>query len=111
MVLQANAVELEKPVHTFELCTGLMIPLFAGRVTEKVMFGPESVTLGTAKEVAKAGDLAYYLVAQSDFHPAFRHIPVKLRMQMGSQGDTTLKGTAEWFERHTSHIQEVAFNR
>lgn len=111
MVLQANAVELKKPLGTFELCSGLMTPLYAGRVTEKVVYGPESVTLGTSKEVAKAGDLAYYLVAQSNLHPAFRHIPVVMRMKMGGGDDTTVQGTAEWFEKHTSHLQEVAFNR
>ena len=36
---------------TFDFCCGLLVPLYAARATEVVLFGREGATLGTASEV------------------------------------------------------------
>lgn len=108
---QANNVRLDHRLGVFELCCALLIPLYAGRVTEELLYGPDSVTLSTAKEVSKAGELAYYLVAKSNQHPAFRQIPIRMRMKLGGEADPTLRSTAEWFERHITHLQETSYKR
>ncbi|GMH32625.1 hypothetical protein BSKO_00459 [Bryopsis sp. KO-2023] len=108
---QVNATDFKRPLGTFEFCCGMLIPLYAGRVTEEVLHGPDSVTLGTAEEIARAGDLAYYLVARSNLHPSFRQMAVKLVMKMGGHEDPTLRSTSEWFEKHCSRLQETAYRR
>ncbi|CAD7700913.1 unnamed protein product [Ostreobium quekettii] len=108
---KVNAVEVEEPAGTFEFCAGLLCPFYAGRATEEVIFGHSSMTLSTAKEISRAGDLAHYLVAKSNLHPAFRHLAVKLDMRMGGRPDPTLQNTAPWFERHTTQMLNVAYSR
>lgn len=69
---EVNAVKLDRKLSTFEICVGLLIPLYSGRVTEEILFGSESVTLSSSEDISIAGDLAQYLVTQSNLHPAFR---------------------------------------
>ena len=39
------------PMSTFDFCCGLLVPLYAARATELILFGREGATLATAKEV------------------------------------------------------------
>lgn len=41
-----------EPQGDFELCCGLLVPLYAARATEEVFYGKQGVTLGTAQEVS-----------------------------------------------------------
>jgi len=36
---------------TFDFCCGLLVPLYAARATEVVLYGREGATLSTAQEV------------------------------------------------------------
>ena len=36
---------------TFDFCCGLLVPLYAARATEVMLFGAEGATLATANEV------------------------------------------------------------
>lgn len=36
---------------TFDFCCGLLVPLYAARATEVVLYGREGATLSTAREV------------------------------------------------------------
>ena len=48
---KVNAAVQTEPQGDFALCCGMLIPLYAARATEEVFYGPQGVTLGTAKEV------------------------------------------------------------
>ena len=48
---KTNAAVQSEPQGDFELCCGLLIPLYAARATEEVFYGKQGVTLGTAQEV------------------------------------------------------------
>ena len=48
---KTNAAVQTEPQGDFELCCGLLIPLYAARATEEVFYGKRGVTLGTAQEV------------------------------------------------------------
>jgi ATP-dependent Zn protease len=53
----------------FAQCVQLMVPLYAGRATEEVLYGRQRATLSTAPEIATAGRLARWLVVQSRINP------------------------------------------
>jgi len=108
---EVNSVKLNRHPSMFEAISALLVPLFSARATEEILFGTTSVTLSSSEDIAVAGDLAYFLVAKSNLHPAFRHIPVKMTGIMGGMDDPTLKHTSHWFERYTSHLQEVAYQK
>ena len=38
------------PMGTFDFCCGLLVPLYAARATEVMLFGQEGATLATANE-------------------------------------------------------------
>lgn len=108
---EVNAVKLDRRPSMLEVCSALLLPLYAARATEEILFGTSSVTLSSSEDIAAAGDLAHFLVAKSNLHPAFRHIPMKLTGKMGGMDDPTLKHTSHWFERYSAHLQEVAYQR
>lgn len=62
----------------FALAAQLMVPLYAARATEEVLFGRERATLSTAPEIAMAGQLARWLVVQSRINPALWSVPIPL---------------------------------
>lgn len=47
-----NAVEIKEPLSTYEMMSGLLIPLYASRAAEESFFGSAGVTLSTANEVS-----------------------------------------------------------
>lgn len=51
---KTNAAVQTEPQGDFELCCGLLIPLYAARATEEVFYGKQGVTLGTAQEVCSS---------------------------------------------------------
>eukprot|EP00210_Caulerpa_lentillifera_P009379 g8941.t1 len=108
---ETNAVKLDHRLSMFELCAALMVPLFAGRVTEEVLFGPQSVTLSTTDEISVANELAHYFVARSNLHPAFRHVLLRFSTLHGGMFDPTIRDTSYWFERYTSHFIEVSYQK
>lgn len=97
-----------EPLTTFELCCGLLVPLYAARATEEVLFGKQGVTLGTSKEVSRAGDLARYLVVGSSLHPKFRDSPVLYAMRMGGRRDPTTRDLEGMFEPFIKQMLEAA---
>lgn len=62
----------------FAFAVQLMVPLYAARATEEVMFGRERATLSTAPEIATAGQLARWLVVQSRINPQLWSLPVPI---------------------------------
>lgn len=62
----------------FGMAVQLMVPLYAARATEEVLFGRDRATLSTAPEIAQAGQLARWLVVQSRINPALWSIPVPI---------------------------------
>ena len=71
---EENVVKLEREPTMIELCAGLLVPLLSTRAAEEVLFGTKNITLSSSENISVAGDLAHYLVAQSNLHPAFRYI-------------------------------------
>ena len=47
------------PLSTFDFIAGLLVPLYAARATEVVLYGREGATLSTAQEVSARHTLAY----------------------------------------------------
>lgn len=48
---KVNAVDLTEPLAPYEMMCGLLVPLYAPRAAEEVLFGRRGVTLQTAREV------------------------------------------------------------
>ena len=71
---EVNAVKLKRGATMLEVCADLLVPLLSARATEEVLFGTKSITLSSSEDVSIAGDLAHYLVAESNLHPAFRYL-------------------------------------
>ena len=59
---KVNSVEIKQPLSQYEMMTGLLLPLYAGRAVEEMFYGPQGVTLSTAAEVS------YNLLVQNIFH-------------------------------------------
>ena len=49
---QTNAAELSEPLGAFEFCCQLLLPLYAGRVTEEAEFGPGGASLMTSADLS-----------------------------------------------------------
>lgn len=109
--MPTNAAPYTQPLSTYELLKSLLMPLYAARACEEVMYGPKGVTLSTTKELAKAADLAYYLVAVSGLHPDFRDSNLMMRMWMGGNKDPTTKDLAHLFEPRMLALQREAYAR
>lgn len=62
-------------------------------------------------QVSRAGELAFWLVAQSQLHPSYRNPPFKYDMFMGGYEDPTTQGTHVRFERLTKQLQDVGYQR
>eukprot|EP00887_Chlorella_sp_A99_P003900 scaffold11.g3900.t1 len=109
---QINAVKLDRPLTQFELVCALMTPLYAARVAEEVLFGADAASLLTAREVAKAGELARWIVVDSKLHPAFQDMPVLTNMSMGREEDpTTQYWAAPRYDWYIRQLQERAYAR
>ena len=64
-----------------------------------------------ARQVARAGDLADWLVRKSTLHPAARDTPVMYDMRMGGYADPTTRKSAPRFEGLTLQLQRAAYRR
>ena len=103
----------ERPTE-FEVMRGAMLPLYAPRAFEEVAFGPKGVTLGTAKDLSRAADVALFLVARSGLHPAFRDLPPVDPGVLGAKrGDgptgQELVGANERYETHVAALIDEAY--
>jgi hypothetical protein len=49
--VHVNAVNLDEPLAPYEMLCGLLVPLYAARAAEEVLYGRRGVTLQTAREV------------------------------------------------------------
>ena len=96
---------------SYEFLKGLLVPMYAARATEEVLYGKRGVTLSTAKEIARAGDLAHWLVRTSTLHPAFRNHALHYDMIMGGQYDSVTKQMATTFEGLTLELQMEAYEK
>lgn len=56
-------------------------------------------------QVSMAGDMATWLVAHSQMHPAFSDLPVMYDMSMGGFEDPTTRNTASRFEALILQLQ------
>lgn len=56
-----------------------------------MLYGKGAVSLATSQEVAKAGELARWIVMDSKLHPATRDDPVSLDLFPGGAPDPTVK--------------------
>jgi len=106
---QINAVEPQDPPGSYEFLKGLLVPLYAARATEEVLYGKRGVTLSTAHEVSRAGNLAHWLVRSSSLHPSFRQQAVAYSMMMGGYTDPVTEGMATTFEGLTLALQREAY--
>ena len=70
--MQSNLVTLKTPLDSFEWCCHLLLPLFAGRVTEEVLYGRGGASLMTSHDLSEASNLAWWLVSRSGLHPVAR---------------------------------------
>ena len=61
--------------------------------------------------MARAGDLAQWLVQSSNLHPVFRGSALAWNMRMGGYPDPTTRGTAKQFEGFTVALQRAAYER
>ena len=70
---KVNAVELREPLAQYEMLCGLLVPLYAARATEEVLYGRSGVTLQTSREVRShaAGRLHKSLQALQQFLAIF----------------------------------------
>lgn len=96
-----------KLMGSFDFSCRLIVPLYAARCLEEVLYGPDGMTLSTSSEVAEASEIAHWLVRGSNMHPAFRDSPMKYDMIMGGSPDPTTKGLEEVFEPLTMQLLEV----
>lgn len=63
------------------------------------------------RQVARAGDLADWLVRKSLLHPAMRDLPVLYDMMMGGRPDPTTRQAQAAFEPLTLQLQRAAYRR
>ncbi|KAL4436128.1 hypothetical protein ABPG77_005576 [Micractinium sp. CCAP 211/92] len=105
----ANAVELDRPLSQLEVACGLLAPLYAARACEEVLFGPQAVSLSTSKEVARAGELARWIVMDSGLHPATRDDLVLVNMQPGGVQDPTTKWAGPVYDDLILDLQQRAY--
>ena len=47
-----SAITLDRPLTPFEVCCGLLVPLYVGRALEEAYFGKDARTLMTSDEVS-----------------------------------------------------------
>ena len=106
---RVNSISIDKPVSPFQLVCALLTPLYVPRCAEELIFGPENVSLLTAKEVSRAGELARWIVVDSKLHPRNRDSSVLSNMVLGGKDDPT----TAWLDTETDDdirvLQEVAY--
>jgi hypothetical protein len=66
----APHIRLREETGDFSFCVGLVVPMYAARAAEEVVYGRGGTTLSTAADIATAGRLTKYLCAYSDTNPA-----------------------------------------
>ncbi|KAG7666975.1 hypothetical protein KSW81_000723 [Nannochloris sp. 'desiccata'] len=98
---KVNAVKIDRPLSPYELFCALMTPLYVPRCTEEILYGSDGASLLTSKEIAKAGELAKWIVIDSQLHPVSRDTPVLTNMRMGGGNDPT----TAW--KDTLHDEEI----
>jgi cell division protease FtsH len=106
-----NAVRLDRPLTAYELCCALLTPLYVARCCEEELFGAEGVSLVTAREVARAGELARWIVVDSKLHPASRASPVLSNMRMGGGHDPTTAWMDTTHDAAVLALQRGAYKR
>lgn len=98
--VQTNAAEFTEPIGAFEFCCQLLTPLYAGRVTEEVLYGRGGASLMTSADLGQASTLAWWLLSRSGLHPATRGDPTNFFMAFNDwqQRDPTTagKGNGLW---------------
>lgn len=109
--VHVNAVTIDRPMSVYDLCCGLITPLYVPRCTEEILFGEEGVSLLTAKEVAKAGELARWIVIDSKLHPGSRDSPVLSNMRMGGADDPTTAWQDTEHDAAILALQQEAYRR
>lgn len=107
---RVNAVQLSEPISTFDLCCALLVPMYVPRAVEEVLFGPKAVSMSTSREIAKAGELATWLVAYSKLHPLFRD-GFMYNKTMGGRRDPTVQGSAVRFAPYIRRMQDHAYRQ
>ena len=55
-----SAVTLDRPLTAFEVCCGLLVPLYVGRALEEAYFGKDARTLMTSDEVGSLGSVSQH---------------------------------------------------
>ncbi|KAK9866489.1 hypothetical protein WJX84_006740 [Apatococcus fuscideae] len=109
--LKVNAVEIKEPPSLLELCAGMLMPQYAARATEEALYGRRGVTITTAKGVAIAGRLAYWLVAHSNLDPRFNRTPLGQGMRPGGRTDPVTAKSTPRFEAAVVRLQQAAYVR
>lgn len=106
-----NAVSIDEPLSSYELFCELMTPLYVPRCTEEILYGADGASLLTAKEIAKAGELAKWIVIDSQLHPSTRDSPVLTNMRMGGGNDPTTAWKDTMHDAEIKALQEGAYAR
>lgn len=108
---KTNAVSIDEPLSAYGLCCALMTPLYVPRCCEEMIFGDDGITLLTAKEIAKAGSLAKWIVIDSKLHPLTRDSPVLSNMVLGGKPDPTTKWQDTAFDECITALQRGSYRR
>ena len=61
----------------FAFCVNLLVPLYAARATEEVLYGKDAVTMQSAVDIGNAGELARWLCIHSQLNPGLFGLKVK----------------------------------
>ena len=106
---QINSVVIDKPLSPFQLACALLTPLYVPRCAEEIIFGPDSISLLTSKEMSRAGELARWIVVDSKLHPRNRDSSVLTNMSMGGEDDPTTAWKHTEYDEDIRLLQETAF--
>ena len=101
------------PPTAYEAACGLLVPLLTARAAEAVFFGAaEGTTLASAREVAAAGDLGFWLATTSNMHPArARSSPAARFLPTETGEDSLTRYARSQGEGEAARLQRIAYER
>uniref|UniRef100_A0A1D2AAW6 AAA+ ATPase domain-containing protein n=1 Tax=Auxenochlorella protothecoides TaxID=3075 RepID=A0A1D2AAW6_AUXPR len=108
---RTNAVVIEEEMSAFDVACGLLVPLYAARVAEEEIFGPDGASLSTGRELGLASELARWLVVDSTLHPDYRNTVLRSNMTLGGYPDPTTEWMDELHDDAILALQEAAHER
>eukprot|EP00208_Stichococcus_sp_RCC1054_P005895 CAMPEP_0206144500 /NCGR_PEP_ID=MMETSP1473-20131121/24271_1 /ASSEMBLY_ACC=CAM_ASM_001109 /TAXON_ID=1461547 /ORGANISM="Stichococcus sp, Strain RCC1054" /LENGTH=933 /DNA_ID=CAMNT_0053540335 /DNA_START=302 /DNA_END=3104 /DNA_ORIENTATION=- len=88
-----NLVNVRKPdgsmYSEFDFACRSLVPLFAARTIEEIIYGKDGISLSTTLAVNKAAKLAYFLVKTTNMYPGLDQSPLVYGLFPGGVKDPT----------------------